>query len=56
MIILEDNRWLLAVIGLAVAYLVFRLLIRVGKSEKRYQQHLEKIINSDDYKVKGRFE
>lgn len=54
--VLEDNRWLVAVIGLAVAYLVFRLFVSAGKNERRYQQHLNKIINSDDYKVKGRFE
>ena len=54
--IFEDNKWLIAVIGLAVAYLVFRLLVNAGKSERRYQQHLDKILNSEDYKVKGRFE
>lgn len=56
MMLLEENRLLIAVIGLAVAYLVFRLLVSAGRNGKRYQQHLDNILNSDDYKVKGKFE
>ena len=54
--IFEDSKWLIAIIVLAIAYLTFRIFIGSNKNQKRYQQHIEKILNSEEYKVKGKFE
>jgi len=51
-----ENRWIIALIGLAVVYLGYRIFTAVSKSQKLYQENVDKIINSDEYKVKGRFE
>jgi len=50
-----ENKMLLVFVGLAAFYLAYRLF-SINKSEKPYQEHLDKIMDSDEYKVKGRFE
>jgi len=52
---LAGNKLMLVAIGLLVFYIAFRVF-GSKKVEKPYQQHLDKILNSDEYKVKGRFE
>jgi len=51
-----ENKWLIAIIGFAVFYLAYKIFSGVNKNEKLYQEHLDKIITSDENKVKGRFE
>jgi len=51
-----ENKWLIAFIGLALVYLAIRIFSAAGKTQKVYQESVDKIMNSDEHKVKGRFE
>ncbi len=51
-----ENKLLLALVGVTVIYLVYRLFFSVDKADKLYQETVENIMNSDEYKVKGRFD
>jgi len=52
----STDQLLYAAVGLAAIYLIFRLVLKATKNQRNYQQQLEKVITSDEYKVKGRFE
>jgi len=54
--IFAENKMLLIFIGLAIFYLGYRLFYSTRKAGNPYQENLDKIMNSDEYKVKGRFE
>ncbi|MBS3132862.1 hypothetical protein J4470_01875 [Candidatus Woesearchaeota archaeon] len=55
-----DNKLLIAVVGLVAFYLAYKFFSLSNKSDNKseriYQEHLDKILKSDEYKVKGRFE
>ncbi len=51
-----EDKLLLVVIGVAIFYFVYRLFFAVGKADKLYQETVKKIMNSEEYKVKGRFD
>ncbi len=51
-----EKKLLAVLLGLAVLYVAYRLLFAVDKTDKLYQESLDNIINSEEYKVKGRFE
>ena len=51
-----ENKLLLVLIGLTVVYIAYKLFFTVNKSSKLYEENLDKVMNSDEYKVKGRFE
>ncbi len=51
-----ENKLLLVLVGVTVFYLVYRLFFAVDKADKLYQETVENIVNSEEYKVKGRFE
>ncbi len=53
---LVENKLLLALVGLAVVYIAYRLLFAADRTDKLYQETMESILNSEEYKVKGRFE
>ena len=51
-----ENKLIFAVIGILAAYLLIKMFSKASKSEKVYEKQLDKILNSDENKVKGRFE
>ena len=51
-----DHRLLIALAVLAGAYALFRIFAASGKNSRLYEQEIEKIMNSEENKVKGRFE
>jgi hypothetical protein len=52
-----DARLLIAFIVMAVAYVALRsILTTAARKSGSYQQEVDAIVNSDKYKVKGRFE
>ena len=51
-----DNKLIIAFAGMAVVYVIYRLLFSADKTEQIYQETVENILNSEEYKVKGRFE
>ncbi len=50
-----DNLILLGMVGIGALYLFFRYFF-VDKNPDVYDQQVEHILNSEEYKVKGRFE
>ena len=53
---LIEDKILVAVIGLAAFYLAYRIFSGVSKSSKPNRDYLDKVLTSEEYKVKGRFE
>jgi hypothetical protein len=52
-----DARLLIAFIVMAVAYVALRsILSSAARRSGSYQHEVDAIVNSDKYKVKGRFE
>jgi len=51
-----ENRWLIAIVGLMVFYMAYKLFSSISKNEKVYQEQIDKVISSEENKVKGRFE
>jgi uncharacterized membrane protein len=51
-----ETRLLIAVVGLAAFYIAYRMFSGIGKNERVYKESLNKVLTSDEYKVKGRFE
>ena len=51
-----DDKVLFAVAAAIAAYLIFRVVSVAGRGSRVYQKELEGILNSDENKVKGRFE
>tara|TARA_Y100000310_G_scaffold343707_1_gene452604 strand:+ start:5284 stop:5526 length:243 start_codon:yes stop_codon:yes gene_type:complete len=51
-----ENKMFLVLFGLAIFYLAYKMLSRTSKTEKSYRESIDKILNSDEHKVKGRFE
>lgn len=54
--VLVEKKLLFGLIGLAVVYIAYRLFFATDKTEKLYQETVEHILNSEEHKVKGRFE
>ena len=51
-----DNQFALLAISAIAGYILYRLFSMGGSSESKYDKELEKILNSEKHKVKGRFE
>jgi len=51
-----ENKLIFALIGILAAYLLIKMFNKASKTEKGYEKQLDKILNSDENKVKGRFE
>ncbi len=52
-----NNKLLLALLGGAAFYLAFRAMFgSASRKSSTYHKEIERIINSDENKVKGRFE
>ncbi len=45
--------WLSAIV---IIYVVYRTLIAVNRKGSEYEKELELILNSEEYKVKGKYE
>jgi len=51
------NKTVLIVLGVVVGlYLLYRLLFSTSKFDEDYQRLYDKILNSDEYKVKGQYD
>ncbi len=53
---LFENKLLLLLVSVTIFYLVYKLFFAADKTDKLYQETVEKILNSEENKVKGRFE
>ena len=51
-----NNKLLIALVVAVSVYALVRLFLTANKSNKVYKQQVEQILNSDEHKVKGRFE
>ena len=51
-----EDKLILVFAGVAFFYLIYRLFFAVEKADKLYQETVEKIVNSEEYRVKGRFD
>lgn len=47
---------LIGMVVLATAYVFFRFFVGSRKPVDVYEQQLEQVLNSEEYKVKGRFD
>ncbi|MBI2137731.1 hypothetical protein HYU12_04400 [Candidatus Woesearchaeota archaeon] len=51
-----DDKVLFAVAAAVAAYLIFKSVSFAGRGSRIYEKELDRILNSDENKVKGRFE
>jgi len=51
-----ENSAIFVVYALVLAYALYRLFSAFNRKNRAYQKAMEKILNSDEYKVKGRHE
>lgn len=52
---MENEIWFI-LYGLAGFYIVLKIINHVNRKDKDYETELQKILNSDEYKVKSRYE
>ena len=53
---LLNNKIVVGLIVVVTVYAIIRLLIISNRSSKVYEKQIDQILNSEEYKVKGRFE
>ena len=51
-----DKTILIGVYALIGAYIVYKLLFKKNKFDLEYERLYNKVLNSDEYKVKGQYE
>lgn len=54
---MEESRLLVSVLAFIIAYMAFRIFFsHFGNKESDYEKQLKKILISDKYKVKGKYD
>ena len=51
-----DTRLMIGLVAVGILYLSFKLFLAANKNNRLYKDELDKVVSSDEYKVKGRFE
>jgi hypothetical protein len=51
-----DNRLVIGISTLIVAFIIYKVIISFAKKTSDYEKELEKVITSEEFKVKGRHE
>ncbi len=51
-----EIRFLIALTAIIVIFAAYKFFMMMNKNNRLYQSEIERVLNSDEFKVKGRFE
>ena len=52
-----EDKFLFGIVALALVYLAYRVFLAMApRKDNLYEQQMQRILNSEEYKVKGKFE